>query len=270
MSFSPIVPMGGLGGFRFLNRTRETQQATFEAQPRISRNIEAFSARIATVSSAKELVEDRQLLEVALGAFGLDEDINSKYLIERVLSEDPDNDTSLSSRFADKRYQALSDAFGFGKLGGPSTAFPGFSDKIIAQYTDRQFEVAVGEVDPDMRLALGFSRGLEEIVAKDMSNDAAWFTVMGNRPLRTVLETALGLPKSLGTLDIDQQLEVFKDRAKAKFGTNSINDIAAKDMSATVTDTFLLRSQVNALAENQLSGASVALSLLQSAPRFLL
>ena len=68
MSFQPVIPAGGYAGWTFLNRTREVQQSAFEASPQISRDVAAFEERIGSITSAEELVGDRQLLRVALGA----------------------------------------------------------------------------------------------------------------------------------------------------------------------------------------------------------
>ncbi len=263
MSYAPVIPTGGLGGFAYLQRTRDKQQAALEMSPEIKRNVAAFRERIGKITSAEALVKDRQLLAVALGAFGLDEDINNKYLIEKVLTSDPADRTSLVSRFADKRYRALADAFGFGTA--PKTGAAGFADRITARYTDRQFEIAAGEVDPDMRLALAFGRDLGEIATRDGTSDTAkWFTIMATPSLRTIMEKALGLPGSIGQLDLDRQLADFRDRAERLFGTSDIGKLNAPDLQDKVVRAFLVRSQMEQSMSAGYSPASVALSLLQA------
>lgn len=266
MSFAPVIPLPGLGGYAFLQRTREDQQQAFDAQPRIRRNVDAFAERIGSISTAAELVDDRQMLEVALGAFGLDEDINNRYLIEQILASNTSDPASLASRFSDKRYIALSRAFGFGDIPGGRVAGEGFADRIVTSYRERQFETAAGEIDPNMRLALGFDRDLADIAARQtLSADGKWFTVMATPPLRQVFETALGLPKSFGTLDLDQQLGEFKTRARKIFGTDDIAALAAPDVTPEIVEKFLVRAQIQEISANGLSGASIALSLLQGA-----
>ena len=264
MSFSPIVPLPGLAGWDFLNRTRGTQQAAHDAQPRIERNVEAFTSRIATIRTAADLVADRQIMEVALGAFGLDEDIGSKYFIEQILSSDLSDSTSLASRFTDKRYQSLAAAFGFGAPDGPYTNDTSFAADIVSAYKGRQFEISIGDTAPDMRLALGFERDLKDIAAGTGSNDAKWFNVMANSPVRNVIQTALGLPVSFASLDLDQQLGEFKSRSQKVFGTANVIDLSTPENVEEIIDRFLTRSQIEELASSSLSGASVALALLQS------
>ena len=265
MSFTPLVPFSGTVGWKFLQRTQERQQESFDKSPQITRNVEAFRERIASIGSAKELVADRQLLQVALGAFGLDDDINSKALIEKILESDPDDKKSLASRFADKRYLALSEAFGFGTAAGARNAEAGFADRILASYRDRSFEVAVGEQDPNMRLAMGLERELETIISQTkLSENAQWFSVMASPPLRAVFETALGLPKSVGTIDINQQLTIFKDRAERHFGTAKLSDFADPERLSSLRDRFLLHSDLNAFSAATTSPGSIALTLLNA------
>lgn len=265
MSFTPLVPFSGTVGWKFLQRTQERQQETFEKSPQITRNAEAFRERIASIGSAKELVADRQLLEVALGAFGLDDDINGKALIEKVLDSNPDDKKSLAVRFADKRYLALAQAFGFGNPAGARNAEAGFADRILESYKDRGFEVAVGEQDQNMRLAMGLERELETITSQTkLSQDAQWFSVMASPPLRAVFETAFGIPKSVGAIDLDQQLTIFKDRAERYFGTSKVSDFADPEKLASLRDRFLLYSDLESFSASTTSPGSIALTLLSA------
>ena len=65
MTFQPVIPFGGFAGWTFLNRTLETQQQSFNQSPLLQRNVEYFKETIGSINSAEQLVNDRQLLEVA-------------------------------------------------------------------------------------------------------------------------------------------------------------------------------------------------------------
>ena len=265
MIFAPVIPAAGIGGYQFLHRTRPQQQAAFDAQPAIQRRVEDFATRIVRIEKPEDLVADRVLREVALGAFGLDEDIDSRYLIEQVLGSNTRDPGSLVNRFSDKRYFALARAFGFGDIGGPRTQDTGFADRITELYRDRQFEIASGNVDPDMRLALGLDRDLGDIVSRaGLSQDAQWFTVMATPPVRKVFEVALNLPASFGTLDIDRQLSEFKTRAQKAFGTSDLVELNLPESRDAIRTRFLALSQLATFGTAQRSSASIALTLLQS------
>jgi hypothetical protein len=265
MSFSPILPSGGLTGWIFLQRTAPAQQEIMSQTQSVKRLTDTFKERIGDIKSAEALVEDRELLTVALSAFGLGDDIDNKFYIKKVLEGDTSDPEALVNRLTDKRYLDMAEAFGFGDLGGPSTGLSSFANKIVSDYETKEFASRVGEIDQEMRLALSLKQDLGDIATGSGSNDAKWFTIMGNPPLREVFEVAFGLPAAFGTLPIDKQLEVFKDKSQSVLKTDKVSDFLGEDNLEKLTNTFLIRSQVN--ATNGASSGSIALTLLQSAPR---
>ena len=244
--FQPVLPSGGLIGWRYLERTLDKQQATHAASGLPERQLTHFRDRIASVETAGQLVADRRLLEVALTAFGLEEDIDARFFIRRVLEDGTSDPDALSNRLADRRYRELSRAFGFDRVGGANTQLPGFADRIAARFAARSFEAAVGERDERLRLALDARRSLPQIGARGASDETAWFTVLGTPPLRRVIEGALGLPEGIGALDLDRQLAEFQDRAKRQFGVETLSELASEDVLPRVIDAFLIRQGTSA------------------------
>lgn len=261
MTYQPVIPMGGYTGWRFLQRTLDTQKTAFESSAQIKRETEYFTARIGSVRTASDLVSDRRLLKVALGAFGLGDDINNKFFIEKILSEGTADDKSLANRFADKRYAQMSKAFGFDSAIGPKTQFALFAKDIVSKYVDKEFGQAVGVADPDLRIALNLKNGLDEIAAKGGTDRAQWFSVMGNPPLRKVFDVAFGFPDSFAALDIDKQFEQFQRRAKSTMGTDSLAEIAKPEAREKLIRLYLIRSEAQSFSAG-LNSAQVALTLL--------
>lgn len=242
---APVLPVGGIAGWNFLSRTLETQKEAVTASPGTQRELAQFRERIGDITTARELVEDFTLLKVALGAFGLQDDQANRYFIRRVLEEGTIDPASLANRLNDPRYKDMARSFGFGDIGGPRTLVPGFADEILRAYKDQTFEVAVGDVDPDMRLALGLERELDRIVDSFASGDARWFGVIGAPPLRAVFEKALGFPASFAALDIDQQLSMFRARSEAVFGVSEVAEFDSPEMRDALRDRFLLMSDLS-------------------------
>ena len=262
MSFVPAIPLSGYAGWTFLNRTMSAQTNALTSTAQFKRDEDYFRANIGKINTAEDLVKDRRLLSVALTAFGLENDINNKFFIQKVLQDGTLKPDALANRLADKQYQKLSNAFGFGNFKTPRSKLSDFADKILSQYRARQFENAVGTQNNDYRLALNLQRELPEIAAKKSgSDDAKWFTVMGNTPLRKVFQTALGLPASTATLDLDQQLSIFKSRAKSQFGSETISQFADPAVMDKLLKSFLLRSEMEGIASS--GNRSSALSLMQ-------
>lgn len=261
MTFQPIVPLSGYSGWLFLERTLESQQEAFTESSAVVRTTDTFRERIGSITTAEDLIADRQLLSVALGAFGLDEDIDNKFFIRKVLEDGTVDPDALANKLSDTRYADLSEAFGFGDLAFPRTGLSFFADEIIGRYETQQFQKAVGEQNNDMRLALNLAPALSDVVSGNSTNDGQWFGVMGNAPLRELFQTALGFPSSFAAIDLDTQLEQFKSRAQSTFGTDQISDLESPENQEKLIRLYMLRSETDASLSN--SSASIALSLLQ-------
>ena len=262
--FQPVVPMGGYAGWAFLNRTLEKQETAFSRSPEIARDIAYFEKNIGSVNTAGELVNDRRLLKVALGAFGLGDDINSRAFIRKILEEGTLAPDALANRLADKRYHALSRAFGFGDLAVPANKVSDFAGRISALYRERRFEAAIGEQDENMRLALNLRRDLAKIAAKNTGTNTKWYEIMGQPPLRKVFETAFGLPSSFATINIDKQLSSFKEHAQKAFGSSDVSQFTDPQQQEKLIRLFLLRADIRAQASGS-TGGRAALMLLQGA-----
>lgn len=264
MTYQPVIPAGGNLGWAFLTRTREAQQDAFDNSALTARQTDYFLARISEVSTAEELVGDRRLLAVALGAFGLDDDIGNKFFVRKVLEEGTQKDDSFANRLADKRYFALAEAFGFDRA-PPNTVLDDFAEKIVEKYRTRQFEVAVGEQDDDLRLALSLEREVQALAGRNLSEEGAWFTIMGTPPLRRVFETALGLPAAAAAIDVDRQMEIFRDKSLRIFGSTNPSDFVDPARQQDLVRRFLFRADLQGASQETVRG-SVALSLLSSTP----
>lgn len=228
----------------------------------MQRDAAYFREKIGTIDTAEQLVSDRRLLRVALGAYGLENDINNKFFIRKVLEDGTLKEGALANRLADKQYLKLSAAFGFGDFKVPRSKLSDFADKTLELYRTRQFEAAVGEQNDSYRLALNAERELPLLARRDISEEAKWFTIMGNAPLREVVQTALGLPKSFTSLDLDRQLDVFKNRARASFGSSDPKQFGEPKTMEKLVRSFLLRAEL-ANSTPVASSSSLALQLLQ-------
>lgn len=261
MSYTPVVPIGGYAGWRFLQRTETTQKAAFVSSAALQRDEAYFRERIGSVGSAEELVADRRLLKVALGAFGLGDDLANRFFIRKVLEEGTTDRNALANRLSNKAYAELSQTFGFDRI-PLGTASDGFADSILAAYETRSFEAAVGEVNDDMRLAMNAERELTALAERDSSDNTLWYSILASKPLRTVFEQAFGLPSSFGALDIDVQLRTMKSKARAVLGDDSIRQFAQEGRSDALIRRFLLMSDVQAGTSSSAPGAG-ALTLLR-------
>lgn len=268
MTFSPVIPVGGYAGWTFLKRTMAQQTAAFNAQPSVKRDEAYFREKIGSIDTAEQLVNDPRLLRVALGAFGLESDIGNKFFVRKILESNTFDPVSLANRLANKQYQKMAAAFGFGDFPTPSSKISDFADKLLTPYKNQQFAVAVGAKNGDMRLALNLETELPALAGSSASPLAKWYSVLGNPPLRTVFERAFRLPPSFGAIDIEKQVTTLQQRAAATFGSSAIEQFSDPKKVEQLVRGFLLQSEL-ASGGVGASGQQVALSLLQqSAQRF--
>ncbi|MFT4699839.1 MAG: hypothetical protein ACI9ND_001785 [Yoonia sp.] len=120
--------------------------------------------------------------------------------------------------------------------------------------------MAVGQQDNQLRLALNVETAFGDVISAAKSLNAQWFTLLGNAPLREVIQTALGLPDEIASIDLDKQLEIFRDRAESIFGTDDISDFRVPEIQENIIRLFLVRSSTSNAAG--FSSGSIALTLL--------
>lgn len=260
--FQPSIPFDGLIGWRVLQRTYDTQFEAFSSSSQIKRDTDYFRENIGSVETAADLVADRRLLSVALGAFGLQDDINNKFFIQKILEEGTVNDDALANRFADSRYKEFSAQFGFGPTELQKTKLSTFPDEIVGLYERQSFEVAVGEQSQTLRVALAAERSFTDLADSTASEKTKWFEVMGQPPLRSLFETVFNLPTSFAQVDIDKQQEVFAKRSAEMFGTSDPSQFSDPELQEELLTRYTAMSQLKN-SSNLTSSGSAALTLLR-------
>lgn len=227
--------------------------------PKLERFVETVSSRRVPAQSAKDFLNDPRLMLAAFDFFDLPLRSDSAAFANRLIASDPQDPTSLVNVLPDPRLKPFVAALNIPKE-VPKHSYPtGFADSIVKIYLDRQFEVQVGQADPNMRLALGLGRDLRQVVANQRSNDAQWFAVLASNPLREVFETALNTPDSFNRQDIDRQRDDLKRRAMQRFGTDRLADFTAPDALDALRSRFLL------FADLPQAAPSPSLSILRGA-----
>lgn len=142
MGYTPVVPLSGVAGWRFLQRTEATQKSAFDSSAEMQKDVTYFAEKIGSITSAADLVSDRRLLKVALGAFGLGDKIDAKAFIRKVLE-----DGDFASRLTDPAYSKLAAAFDFGNAGvvEARTSGAGFAAKITDAYKTKAAPEGAGD-----------------------------------------------------------------------------------------------------------------------------
>ena len=265
MPFAPAIPFGGLSGFRFLERTYERQFETFNESPDLDREVAYFLEAAEKITTVDQLMADRRVLSVVLGAFGLDEDLDKRAFIRKVIEEGTLDGDAFANRLVEPAYREMSEFLAFGDFGG-TLIFENTRLNIVDRYRERQFELSVGDVDLSMRLALNFKREATKIATESAgsSENTGWLRLLGSQPLRSVVEGAFFLPSQFALIDIDQQVEEIKARSINLLGSSSPSELLDPEKLDRVVERFLLRQDALNGQSGAATSGTVALSLLQS------
>lgn len=259
MTFSPVIPSSGLTGWSFLQRTLDRQEDLFAKSPEIKRDIDYFKENIGNIKTVDDFMGDRRIQKVALGAFGLGDELDKGAFVRKVIEEgirvaSPGQSASFAVRLNNPDYLSLARTFSFPENAGTKndngeTIGLSLSESVINELADKyerqSFEIEVGDVDQNMRLSLNFERRISEFAGQGLTEDGGWFRLMGSVPMRTVLEGAFNLPSQFSSLDIDKQKDILKDKAFQKFGEKSIEVFTdPKNVESLIKD-YLLRSELD-------------------------
>ncbi len=243
MPFTPIIPVDGLAGWSFLKSTQDRQTAIFDRSPDIQRDIDYFNDNIGSVETLDDFMSDRRLQKVALGAFGLGEEINKGAFVRKVLEEGTADRSAFAVRLNNPDYLDMANTLVV--TDGALTIDEATRDMIAAQYKQQAFEEEVGTVNNNMRLALNFEREMAELANDGLSENAGWFKAMGSVPIRTVLESAFNLPTGFSQLDVDRQKEILSDKANSLYGGKSVDIFKDPEIIENTIRNFLLRAQID-------------------------
>ena len=253
MTAAITVGLSGLAGWRVLQRMESRQVEATAKDPTVQRATAYLRENLTATTTAADLVGDYKMLQVALGAFGLDSDLASKAFIRKVLEADLGDSASLVNRLGDKRYLKLAQAF------DKRTDVVATGKALTQAYVQRQFEKRVGEGDESYRLALNARNEVKAFATRTSSDKTLWYEVLGNEPLRTVFAGAFRMPSSIANLSVDCQLEEFMSASERFLGSSSFSAISTDATIDKLTTRYLALSQVQTATTSNRYAAALSL-----------
>lgn len=188
--------------YRVVNAQQERFMTQFEKIPQVKSAIAAFEKKAPEITTVDGLLKDRRTLEFVLSAFQLEEKVDAKGILKKLLTEDPVNDKSLANILSDPRYKAFAKAMEPLRLGSKPFSSATFVATLVKGYETNEFEKYQGEQTPGLREALYFKRNIGGIT-KTMQ-------LLGSKALTEVVRVALGLPKEMGLLPVAKQAKLIE------------------------------------------------------------
>ncbi|MCA1286022.1 DUF1217 domain-containing protein [Salipiger bermudensis] len=235
MTYTPMIGGPGLVGWQILQNTMDTQRTAFNKTPEITREAAYFTETIGSIGSAEELVGNRRLLSVALTAFGMEDELDSKYLVRRLIEEGTKDDNALANKLNDSRFVALADAFDFEPVITRKTQEEGFAETVLVRYEERvRANLAQTLTEPDYVADPDYAALFAAQVEENLEISRAYFTenigritsaeeLLLDPELRQVATTAFDLgDRARSTTLLRRALE--EDPAEETALSNVLND----------------------------------------------
>ena len=265
MTYQPVIPLPGLGGWNFLQATYDRQFETFSNSFQIKDDAEYLKEKLSQRPAIEDFLSDPRLRRITLTAFGLNGEEWKVGFHRKVLEEKQDPESTFLQRLNNPQYTRFADALS--PIDGELVLSSDQIDQIAARYKAESFELAVGEQNNSMRLSLNYQSEIAEIATDGSTDETIIFRILGDVPIRSVLETALSIPSDIGQLDLDRQADYFQDRLRSQFNISSLQELKNPE----VVEKMIARYQaIDGINQNSatLSSASTALTLLQNAAGF--
>ncbi|MBS3650323.1 DUF1217 domain-containing protein [Pseudaminobacter sp. 19-2017] len=182
--------------------------ARTEKEPSVKRETEYYLANISKVKTIEEFVKDTRLFNYAMKAHGLGDMSYAKAFMVKAMKEGVDDKNSFANKLTDKRYQEFVKTFDFKAFGEAATIRTRAQQGTVDMYMRQTLEENAGKQGEGVRLALYFERK-----AKGLTN---FYQILGDPALSRVVRTALGLPDTFASVDIDAQAKLFEKKLDIK------------------------------------------------------
>lgn len=259
--FQPVVPLSGNSGWAFLQRTYDRQLENFSKSPQIRNDRDYMLEKLAHPMGLDDFLADKRLLRITMTAYGLAGEEWKGGFIRKAIESAGDPESTFLARLNNAKYTKFAETFA--PISGKIIMSSSELSKIAVNFEAESFEAAVGEVDDNMRLALNYQSEISDLIGEGSSQKAMLYRILGDVPVRSVLESALNLPSDIGNLTVERQADILKDRLTAVLGISDVSELKSPEMVDKVLQRFHAMESIQSGA-NSYSSASAALMLLSN------
>ncbi|PZP47973.1 MAG: hypothetical protein DI601_01780 [Azospirillum brasilense] len=194
--------IGSLSAWAVIQKNGDTLRTRFEARKDMTTDADRLRAAAKKFTSVDDLMKDRRSLKMVLEAYQLEDLIDQKAVVKKLLTEDPDSTKSYANRMVDQRLRAINKQFG-GQDGNP-LADSKLVESIIDKALENRFEKDAGDGNTGLREALYFQRHASSVTSLA--------GLMADTALTAVVKGAYALPAQFALLDYDKQKAILAKR----------------------------------------------------------
>jgi hypothetical protein len=234
--------------------------------PTVKRETAYYLAHISSIKTSKDFVNNYQLFNYAMTAYGLSDMAYAKAFMQKVMDGGVSNTKSMANQLSDPRFRAFAAAFDFGNKGAATTADSAANTTTTSKFVEQTLEDNAGQQNQGVQLALYFQRKAPNI--------ASGLSILADKALFRFVQTAFNIPTPGTGTTVEQDaarieskvnIADLKDPAKvqkmvAHFAV--MWDLNNPDMTSSNSAIGLISSLTSAL-----SGTGITPNLLLSAQK---
>lgn len=265
MVFQPVIPLSGFGGWNFLQSTYDAQLETFSKSAQIKNDIDYLTEKFAEPMAVEDFLSDGRLRRITMTAYGLAGEEWKTGYVRTVLDEVQDPASTFLARLNNPQYSRFAEALR--PVDGEILLTLPDLERITARFAAESFELAVGQQDNAMRLSLNYQSEIPELVTDGSSDQTVLYRLLGSVPVRSVLESALGLPTEIQSLDLDRQAAILDEKLQSQFGISSVQELKDPEVMDRIVSRYMALDGLNRNAAAT-GPAATALVLLGNAAGF--
>lgn len=134
--------------YRLYSADMAKSLARIASQASVQRDADYYKANIGKVKSPDDLLKDQRLYAYAMKAYGLEDQVQSKGLMRKVLESDLSQSDSFANKLVDKRYREFAAAFQFGSASKAAVQTAAQTELVTEAYSEHRVRAAnkAGEV----------------------------------------------------------------------------------------------------------------------------
>lgn len=191
-------------GYQLISKDIGKSIERVQSEPMVKRETEYYRENITKIKNIKDFVADSRLFNYAMKAHGLEDMAYAKAFMVKALEGGIDSNDSFANKMTDKKYREFVDTFNFARYGDTATIFTKAQQGTVDKYLRQTLEQNAGSDNEGVRLALYFERK-----APTIENA---YQILADPALTKVVYTALGLPATISSADIDKQAKLIEER----------------------------------------------------------
>jgi Protein of unknown function (DUF1217) len=184
------------------NETKNVQMTA--KQPVVQRAVSAFMAGVSSAKTVQQLLANPAVMRVLLTANGLADQIPYTALASKTLQSNVNDPKSLANVLTDKRWKPVVQTYDFAGKGLSVIQNPAVLSTLANAYAEVTWRNSLDATTPGLSNALTFR--------KEAATIASFDQILGDRVMRTVVTTALGIPLQIAFQPLEAQERAISSR----------------------------------------------------------